>query len=137
MNSCLIPTPLKPQYWRCHLVGACNGNTQIDSHRIRCALRPALNRIVLGAMPTSRIYSDATNQKDLNDYTAQGVYRLDCGGGDGHINGGGTKFGVLVVFSAQDAYKAQIKIDWVNNTAQWRVGEYRSSAMTWKAWNTI
>jgi len=88
-------------------------------------------------MPTFRIYSDATNQKDLNDYTAQGVYRLDCGGGDGHINGGGTKFGVLVVFSAQDVYKAQIKIDWVNNTAQWRVGEYKSSAMTWKAWNTI
>lgn len=48
MNSCLIPTPLKPQYWRCHLVGACNGNTRIDSHRIRCALRPALSRIVLG-----------------------------------------------------------------------------------------
>ena len=60
MNSCLIPTPLKPQYWRCHLVGACNGNTQIDSHRIRCALRPALSRIVLGGSQTKNINGDNT-----------------------------------------------------------------------------
>jgi len=61
MNSCLIPTPLKPQYWRCHLVGACNGNTQIDSHRIRCALRPALFDLVLGARQYKQEFASDSN----------------------------------------------------------------------------